>query len=134
MTRQPAAATPAWALAAVSYASRDRPYPSRSRPAGIRHNALTSHGKGVPQTWRRPQARNAARSADLGRRAHGPPDAVPEKALSHREWIPARTRYLGLLDAPHITTSRREGVPEVASAYIKRGVWSCPPISLIMLP
>jgi hypothetical protein len=41
-----------------------------------------------------PQALVAARSTDLGRRAHGPPDAVPDEALSLGERVPAGARRM----------------------------------------
>lgn len=56
------------------------------------------------------------------RRAHRPPDAVPDKALSLGERVPAGTCHLGFLNEAHVTAGRREGVPEVEVSFRTRRV------------
>src|SRR4051794_5776751 len=57
--------------------------------------------------------RSAWPGQPIRRRAHSPPDAVPDKALGYGERVPAGTCDLGLLDAANVTVGCREGVPEV---------------------
>jgi hypothetical protein len=91
---------------------------NRGSSGRIADNDLRAARGGIPCSG---QGRNHSTWPDqpIRRYAHGPPDAVPDKTLSHGERIPAGPPHHGLLDAPQISIGRGEGVPEVEVEVVR---------------